>query len=49
MKNDGNDMTNETITIRPATKEDVPFIKLEGIQKVRRHDRTDPVTTCLAV
>ena len=25
----------------------VPY--LEGIQKVRRHDRTDPVTTCLAV
>ena len=39
MKNDGNDMTNETITIRPATKEDVPFIKL-CIHELAEYERS---------
>ena len=39
MKNDGNDMTNETITIRDAVADDVPFIKL-CIHELAEYERS---------
>lgn len=39
MKNDGNDMTNETITIRDAVVDDVPFIKL-CIHELAEYERS---------
>ena len=39
MKNDRNDMTNETITIRDAVADDVPFIKL-CIHELAEYERS---------